>query len=78
MPQEANICIFDHRKSFHRDNGEFHSEGVSADFCVELHNYAPDEIEYLKESQDVDFKPWVAMCFDNDDYDDDGNLILEV
>ena len=49
------VCIFDWRKSVHHASEEPDSEGIHPEFKVEI----------IKES-----KPFIALSFDNSDYED--------
>lgn len=73
MPQEANVNIFDWRKNLSEDGS---SEGVYSRFDVHYEELSEDEMEYYKDVHDKDFIPWVAISFDNDDYNDEGVCLL--
>jgi hypothetical protein len=75
LPKGTNVCLYDHRKNMGDDSGDGSSAGIYPEFEISLMDLEPDEIEFLKEQHDRDFVPWVAIAFDNDDYDEDGRLI---
>ena len=75
MPKDAPVCLFDWRKNLGLDCGDPSSEGVYNEIDVELQQIeAPDEQEYYKSQMDEEFVPWVALSFDNEDYNDDGEV----
>lgn len=61
MPEDTEVCIFDHRKNLDRDFGDGSSDGVHSDFEVEV---------ITKENVTEDSKPFIALMFDNDDYEE--------
>jgi hypothetical protein len=58
------VCIDDWRKNLNDDCGEGSSVGVEPDFTIELID---------KDSLPENTKPWIALSFNNDDYEDDGS-----
>jgi hypothetical protein len=77
LPDGVEVILFDWRKNLSEDSGDGSSAGIYPEFDVELHQLEPDEAEFYKEQHDEDFKPFAALGFGNDDYDDDGRLIIE-
>lgn len=73
-----NVAIFDHKKNFGGDWGDGSSAGIyPAIEPTVMELTEPDEVEYYKEHYDgKDYKPWVALSFDNEDYDENGELIV--
>ncbi len=68
LPDGTNVSIYDWRKSYCHADDEGNSEGMY-DFNVQL-------IEPSEDSDTEDkFKPFAVLSFDNDDYNDDGQLI---
>lgn len=75
FPGDIPVNIYDWKKNMGDDIGDGSSAGIYPDFEVSEMNLSDDEKEFIKESQDRDFKPWVAISFENSDYDDDGQLM---
>lgn len=76
-PQEENVCIFDWRKNLHHASEETCPEGVYSDIKTERVALDKEEIEYAKDVYGTEHKPWIAITFENDDYSDDGELLIE-
>ena len=60
MPQNKEVCITDWRKNLHNADDEPNGIGIESQF----------KVEYIKE--DVN-KPFIALSFENDDYEKDGS-----
>lgn len=76
MPKDAPVRLFDWRKNLGLGFGDPSSEGVYDEIDVELQQIeAPDEQEYYKNQMDEEFVPWVALSFENEDYDDWGETL---
>ena len=58
MPPNSEVCVFDWRKNIHHADDEPIGKGVEPDFKVEIEDAVP--------------APFVALSFENDDYNDDG------
>lgn len=76
MPQEANVNLFDWRKNLSDDIGDGSSEGVYSRFDIHYEELSEDEMEYYKDVNDREYIPWVAISFENDDYNDEGVCLL--
>jgi hypothetical protein len=61
LPQDAEVCIFDWRKSLFNSDGEGNGIGIEPFFKVEL----------INESVNI---PFIALAFENDDYNEDGTV----
>jgi hypothetical protein len=72
------VRIFDHRKSANRDSGDGPSEAIY-DFEVGALNdtLSKEEIESVKEEFGFTPNPFIALFFDNEDFDDEGNDLTE-
>lgn len=75
LPEGTEVCIFDWKKNMGDDWGDGSSEGIYPDIEVEYMNLEGDEAENYKEQHDKEYIPWVALNFENDDYDDKGRLV---
>ena len=62
LPKGTEICICDWRKNLHHADEEPQGVGIEPDFKVTY------------ETEDVN-KPFAALGFKNDDYNEDGNFI---
>lgn len=75
-----NVAIFDHRKNLGDDCGDGSHAGiyqVSEPIVMDITE--TDEREFYKEQHDGnDFTPWLALFFDNEDYDLNGVLVAEL
>ena len=69
-----SVNLFDWRKNLGDDNGDGSSEGVHGDFEISVMKLEGEEAEFYKEQNDKDFSAWVALSFENEDYNDDGVL----
>jgi hypothetical protein len=69
---DMQVAIWDHRKCAHESTGEDASEGIYSDFDVHLMNddATDDEKEYYNDRYDSDLSVFVAISFDNPDYED--------
>src|SRR5690606_16949330 len=66
LDPEKDVCIFDWRKNLGSDLGDGSSEGIYRDIkIIEM-----DEIQIQNSS-----KPWIAITFENEDYEKDGSFI---
>jgi len=74
-----NVAIFDHRKNLGDDCGDGSHAGIyPVEEPIVMDITEPDEVEFYKEQHDGnDYKPWVALSFDNEDYDENGVLVVE-
>ncbi len=77
FPKGTDVCLFDHRKHLHYSDSGFNSAGVYTDFEVELEELGKDEIEYLKDVEDIDYKAWISISFDNEDFDNYGKKLYD-
>jgi len=75
-PENEDVCIFDWRKNLHHASEEPSSEGVYSDIKTERVALDREEIEYTKDVYGTEPKPWIAITFENDDYSDDGELLV--
>jgi len=66
LPEDTEVCIFDWRKNLSDDCGEGSSVGIYPKIEVALQG--KDEI---REGS----KPWIAIGFQNIDYNDDGEFV---
>lgn len=76
FPRDAEVRIFDWRKNLNEESGD--GSGNSAgvyQFEVSMEILSDDEKEYYKEMHDQDYKSWVQLSFESDDYNDDGGKI---
>lgn len=70
-PGITKVNLFDHRKNMHDDIGDGSTEGVYSEFEITpMIIEEKDELEYHKEVTGHDFKPWIAISFDNYDYNE--------
>ena len=76
IPKGTNVCIYDWRKNLGDDIGEGSSEGIYADFEISMVNLEAEEAEFFKEQHDKEFTPWLAISFENVDYNDDGKYLV--
>ncbi len=78
LPKDLPVSVFDVRKNMgiSMRSGESCSEGIY-DVSVEIIN-DPEEMKDLYDDDTEIPKPWVAISFENDDYDDDGKCIADV
>ena len=67
IPDGSDVVIFDHRKNLNDDIGDGSSAGIYPDF--EIHHFTEQEIE-------DGCIPYSALIFDNEDYNDNGALIV--
>lgn len=77
FPKGTEVCLYDWRKNLRNDVGDGSSEGIYPDFDIELRTLKSDEAEFFKEMHDQEFTPWIAIGFNNSDYNEDGDLIVE-
>jgi hypothetical protein len=70
-----DVAIFDHRKNLGDDIGHGSSLGIYSDFEPIINHLEDDEAEYYQDVNDVEYKPWCSLAFDNEDYNDEGDLI---
>ena len=68
LPDGVEISIFDWQKNL--KSGEDTNVGMYSKFDVELHTLEPDELESFKDQFETDFKPFVTLNIENDDYED--------
>jgi len=66
LDPEKEVCICDWRKNLGADMGEGSSEGIYLDFKIE---------EMNEDSIKPESKPWIALSFENEDYEEDGTFI---
>lgn len=76
FPQDTEVRIFDWRKNLYDDNGDGTASysGIYS-FDVSMDKLSVDELEYYKEMNEKDYKPWVQLSFENEDYSDDGDKL---
>lgn len=68
MPQDMNINIFDYRKNMYRGGGDSCSDGVCEITSISI---VPDEETFsLMLENGEDIFQWVAIDYENDDYED--------
>lgn len=72
---KINVNVFDWRKNLGDDIGDGSSEGVYGDFEISVFKLEGEEAEFYKEQHGEEFVAWVALSFDNEDYNDDGASI---
>lgn len=70
-PQDIEVKIFDWRKNLNDMDEDGSSEGIY-DFNVNMEVLSDDEKEYYKDFHDRDFKPFLELSFNSDDYSDEG------
>ena len=66
IPDGMDVVLFDHRQNLYNDYGEGSSAGIYKDFEVVMHS---------KEEIKDGCIPFASLCFDNEDYDEDGGKI---
>lgn len=64
---DPEVCVFDWRKNLAHDDGDGTGVGVEPNFKIEM--MSQDDVT-------DDSKPFIALSFENDDYDDNGELVL--
>lgn len=74
-PQDTKVFVFDWRKNLGDDCGDGSSAGIYQ-LNLDYENLDKEEVDYLKETYDEDFKPWLGISFENSDYTDDGTCLL--
>lgn len=72
LPKGTDVCLYDWRKNLNNDVGDGSSAGIHPEFDIELQKLEGDELNYYEERHERKFVPWIAITFDNDDYNDDG------
>lgn len=77
LPKGTNVAIYDWRRNLHEDSGDGSHAGIYPEFDVSLQKLEGDEAAYYKERHDKDFKPWISISFENEDYNDDGTKVEE-
>ena len=71
LPDGINVNLFDHRKCMHDDCGDGSHEGIYPEFEIEVIKIEEkDGLELYKERHGVPFRPWAALSFVNDDYEE--------
>ncbi|GAE83364.1 hypothetical protein [Bacteroides reticulotermitis] len=75
-PQDEDVCVFDWRKSAHYGNDEPHSDAIYEDISIERIELDHEDSEFIKEVYGVESASWVAITFENDDYNDEGELLV--
>ena len=77
FPKGTQVCLFDWRKNLHDDYGDGGNSGIYEDFSLSLEKLEGDELEFYKEQNDKEFIPWISITFDSDDYNDEGECLLD-
>ena len=70
-----NVNLFDWRKNFGDDDEGSSSVGVYDNFDIEVIKLEGEEAKYYQEQNDKPFIAWIAVSFENEDYNEDGILI---
>lgn len=77
LPQDLTVKLFDGRKNLCDGGGEPTSSGIYNFEVEHMHNdISEDEKQYYIDVHGTVPQPFVAICFENDDYDDDGKCTL--
>lgn len=71
-----NVAVFDYKKNIGDDCGDGSHAGIYSNFEPAVMDITePDEVEYYREQHDGNnYTPWVALSFENEDYDENGVL----
>lgn len=72
FPDEMQVRIFDWRKNLNEDNGSGSSAGVYS-FEVVSEKLSEDEKTYFESQNGREYRPWIQLSFDNNDYTDEGS-----
>lgn len=65
------VRLFDHRKCMHFDSGDGSYAGVYDEMEISIYDIeGEDERAFFKEQHGTDYKPWLAISFENDDYEE--------
>lgn len=72
FPKDAEVRIFDWRKNLNEEpgDGSGNSSGIYQ-FEISMETLSDDEKEYYKEMHEQDYKSWIQLIFENDDYNDE-------
>ena len=72
----VNVSLLDWRKNLGDDVGDGSSVGVYDEFDFEIIKLDGEEAKFYEEQNDKQFVSWLAISFENDDYNEDGVLIV--
>jgi hypothetical protein len=72
FPPDMNVAILDYCKNADDDIGDGSSVGIYSDFEVVI-SHSPEQMADYAElySDEPPVKPWVAIAFKNEEYEDD-------
>jgi hypothetical protein len=76
LPDGIEICVLDWKKNLGDDDGSGSSEGIYPSFGIGVYELEPDEAEFYKEQNGKDFISFAYLDFENEDYDDNGVLVV--
>jgi hypothetical protein len=71
-----DVAIVDWRKNLCDGGGDPVSAGIYSDFEVTFNEMSEEEEEFYIE-QHGEFTPVVGLYFESEDYDDNGNCLIE-
>lgn len=71
VPGNPDVAVFDFQKNSYDDTGDGSHAGIHPGFKIEMVNDDVDPQEWASVSDEPMPAPWLAICFMNEDYDDD-------
>jgi hypothetical protein len=70
------VNLVDWRKNISDGGGDPVSAGIYSEFTVSKEEMSDDEEEFYIE-QHGEYIPFVSICFESEDYDENGNCLIE-
>jgi hypothetical protein len=71
-----HVAIMDWRKNLGADIGDGSSEGIYQYIEISLEKLDSVEAKYFKERNGVNHIPFVALSFQSDDYNENGDCLI--